>query len=331
MITHVDPALKAFATPRQIQFIDCIKQTGSLKAAGKLLGADPSGIGKSLKRLQRKAFDAGYVAVPYNESVKAPKILLFDIETSPLLAYCWSIWHHNIPIDHVFRDWHILTWAARWLGEEETMFDSMFLDPKYEPWSEDDSRPVKSLWKLLDEADWVVGQNSDKFDIKKMNTRFLLHDLGIPSPYRSIDTLKIAKNNFAFTSNKLDYMAQKLLGFGKVTHEGHKLWRDCLAGVPEAWETMKRYNIGDIDALEGVYLALRPWHKQHPSFIAQSDVGTVCTVCGSPAVTETGKTVKTMVSEFKSYQCEDCGHHMRSRKSLRTKKTGGSVKLINAS
>ena len=255
-----------------------------------------------------------------------PRVLLLDIETAPMLGYLWSLWQDGIQHDQIYRDWHILTWSARWLGDKETMSDSMWYDENYRPWSEDDSRPVRSLWKLMDEADWIIWQNGDKFDRKKMNTRFILLGLHPPSPYKSIDTLKIATREFNFTSNKLDYLATKLCGFGKVKHEGHVLWRECLVGKKEAWEKMMEYNIGDIDTLEAVYFAMRAWDRQHPSFIIQTDSNDhICTVCGSPAK-PTGKTVKTNVSEFQAFQCTSCGHHMRGRRNVRP----GVIPLVNA-
>jgi hypothetical protein len=252
-----------------------------------------------------------------------------DIETSPMLMYRWGIFDDgNGAIDQIYRDWHILTWAARWLGKAETMSDSMRHDPAYVPWSDDDSRPVKSLWKLFDEADWVIGHNLDRFDIKKMNARFMLHDLPQPSPYKTIDTLKIARSRFAFTSNKLDYLGQKLCGRRKVQHQGHALWRGCLAGDADCWTTMLKYNVGDIDLQEQVYFKLRGWDKRHPNFGIYSNAQeTVCTVCGSTNLTRLEKTIKTNVSEFPGYQCGKCGHAMRTRKNIRSPDT---APLVNA-
>jgi hypothetical protein len=53
----------------------------------------------------------------------------------------------------------------------------------------------------------------------KIQTRMLLNDLDPPSPYRSIDTLAIAKKEFGFTSNKLAFIAQSL-GLGDKLDTG---------------------------------------------------------------------------------------------------------------
>jgi len=269
----------------------------------------------------------------YSESpaVRKPKILLTDIETAPMLVYSWSLYPNFIAHDQVFRDWHILTWAGRWLGESETLSDSMFLHDEYEPWSDNDKSTVESLYKLFDEADWIIGQNLDRFDIKKMNTRFLMHGLPPCSPYKTIDTLKIAKSQFSFTSNKLDFLGEKLCGMPKIKTD-HQLWRDCLAGKEKAWREMLTYNIRDIDVLEAVYFKLRAWDKRHPNFMMFTDSElTLCPVCGSHNIKETGKTVKTMVSEFVGMVCEECGHHSRQRNNVRqTEAKGGVPALMTA-
>lgn len=33
-----------------------------------------------------------------------PKILLLDIETSPLLSYTWGIWQQDVPLNMIEKD-----------------------------------------------------------------------------------------------------------------------------------------------------------------------------------------------------------------------------------
>jgi len=42
---------------------------------------------------------------------KKPKILLFDIETAPILAYTWDIWDQNIALNQIKQDWFVLSWS----------------------------------------------------------------------------------------------------------------------------------------------------------------------------------------------------------------------------
>jgi DNA polymerase III epsilon subunit-like protein len=73
---------------------------------------------------------------------------------------------------------------------------------------------IKAFLKVMAQADEIVAHNGDRFDLKWLRTRALLHGLDVmPSP-KTIDTLKWAKRYFNFNSNKLDYIA-KYLGVGQ--------------------------------------------------------------------------------------------------------------------
>lgn len=245
------------------------------------------------------------------------KILIFDLETSPLESYIWSLWNQNIGhnLDMLKSDWFILTWSAKWLFEDDVMSDKL---TKKEALDQNDSRIVKNLWKLMDEADIIIAHNALKFDVKKMNSRFILNGLNPPSNYEVIDTLVHARKKFAMSSNKLDYLAD-ILGVGrKVQHEGFNLWKKCKQGDEEALLEMSRYNDGDVTLLEEVYLKLRPWIKPHPNIglYAENDIQ-VCPSCGSDNL-KWGGIYRTYVNEYTTCRCGNCGAESRSRKAIMT-------------
>ena len=246
-----------------------------------------------------------------------PKILIFDIETTPLEAYVYqkSVWKANIGHDKVISEWFCLTWAAKWLFSDETMSDRL---TSSEVKAEDDGRIVRSLWKLLDEADMIVAHNGDGFDVPNMNTRFLVNGIKPASPYQKIDTLKVAKREFGFTHNGLDALAKTFGMEGKIS-TGFELWRRCKKGETAALKEMEVYNRQDVDLLEDVYLKLRPWIKLHPSaalFIESEEK--ICPSCGHDHLVQKGNYM-TQVSKFETYQCQKCGAFSRSRKSVVTK------------
>jgi len=191
-----------------------------------------------------------------------PKVLVFDIETAPGTCYYWRRKTTYINKEMVIeKPGRVLTWAAKWLGEEDVMSDSILAYGDIE----DDFKVCESLWHLLDEAGIVIAHNGDRFDIKMINARFLVHGLPPTSPYSSIDTLKIARKYFGFDSNRLDELGQDL-GIGrKMQHEGMSLWIRCLNGDREAFDTMLRYNEQDVLLLEELYLKVRSYHKTHPN------------------------------------------------------------------
>jgi len=243
---------------------------------------------------------------------EAPKILLFDIETSPLRSYTWGMWNQNIGLNMIKGDWHLLSWSAKWYGKDEVMYE----DQRNEKDIENDKTLCKSLWKLLDEADIVIGHNSKKFDVKKMNARFLIHGMQPPSSFRQIDTLLIAKRHFNFTSNKLEYLTGKLCTkykkSGHAKFSGFNLWSECLNGNLEAWNEMKDYNKLDVLSLEELYEILLPWDDSiNFSIYFEEDV---CS-CGSTDLRESGF-YYTNASKFQKYKCKNCGAEYRSKENL---------------
>lgn len=207
-------------------------------------------------------------AVPYDSAprVEGPKILFIDIETKPILAQVWRLWDQNVGLNQIEQDWSILSFCAKWKGSEEVIYMDLAGQDDFE----DDSILLDSLWRLLNEADFVVGQNSKRFDVKKIFARFVLNGLPKPSHFRQIDTMEIAKRQFGFTSNKLEYMTDKLCTVYKkkkhMAFAGHTLWAECLKGNPLAWAEMKDYNIYDVLSLEELYDILSSWDDKLPNF-----------------------------------------------------------------
>jgi hypothetical protein len=188
---------------------------------------------------------------------------VLDIETAPLLSYHWGLFDQNIPLNMVQRDWFVLSWTAKWLHDDKVMYKDQ--RTKKGKALTNDKQLLKPLWKLMDEADIVLGQNSTAFDLKKLNAKFLENDLGVPSEFKKIDTFRLAKKHFSFTSNKLEYMSKKFNKvYKKQDHEefsGFRLWDECLKGNLKAWKSMERYNNFDVLATEELFLTLAKFDK----------------------------------------------------------------------
>ena len=243
-----------------------------------------------------------------------PKVLSWDIETAPNAAQVWGIWKQNIGVKQIISDWWVLCWAAKWLGSDEIMSDAgINYKTAFKRDMEDDSRTCASIWNLLDEADWVVTHHGNRFDIPKMNSRFLFHGMDPPSPFRSIDTCQIAKQIFGFTSNKLEYIADHLGVGKKIDTGGFGLWARCLQRDPQAWDDMVTYCRRDVELLERVYLKMRPWSKSHPNwglYVENAD-DPMCPKCGG-AVNRKGFEYTT-VGRYQRYKCKACGAPSRGR------------------
>lgn len=246
-----------------------------------------------------------------------PKTLILDIETAPIEANVWKMFKEFITDEQLRKDWYMITWAAKWLDDNK-VFSSKLPDFKlYSKNKESDNELLVGLWNLLDEADIVVAHNGKKFDIPKINTRFLLNGYNPPSHYRLVDTYRVVKNVFGFSKNSLNFISLAMGTGQKKETGGFELWRDCLQGKPEAWKLMEEYNIQDVEILEKDYKIIRPWMKDHPNYCVYTNgLDPRCT-CGSDKVFPIdNKFYYTNLSKFQLYRCNDCGHIMRGKTNL---------------
>lgn len=231
-----------------------------------------------------------------------PKILFFDIETSPNLAYVWGKYEQDVIAYK--NESQILCYAAKWFGNKSTFAQALPDFKGYQYDDPDDKQLVKAIWDLFDEADIIVAHNGDRFDIRKMNARFIYHKLPPPSPYKTVDTKKIAKHVAMFNSNKLDDLG-KYLNEGKKITTSFGLWLGCMAGDKDSWKQMVKYNRQDVELLERIYLRLRPWTKYHPNIGIYTD-SAVCPRCGSDKIEFRGYGVNS-VTKYRRFKCRQCG------------------------
>jgi DNA polymerase elongation subunit (family B)/predicted RNA-binding Zn-ribbon protein involved in translation (DUF1610 family) len=229
------------------------------------------------------------------------KILALDIETRPALVYTWGIWNVNVGVDQIVDPGGMISYAAKWIGEDEVEFRSDFHDGH--------KRMVKRVWKLLNEADVVLHFNGRRFDVPHIQREFIELGLLPPAPFKQIDLLETVKRQFRFLSNKLAFVSPQLGLEGKVEHEGFMLWLKCMENDEDAWERMKQYNIRDAALLEDAYNLLRPWIKSHPSIAIEEGL-TACPKCGGERLQARGWAY-TRQSKFRRYQCQDCGGWVR--------------------
>lgn len=241
-----------------------------------------------------------------------PNILVLDVEISPLKTYVFGLWNQNISLDAIESDFFMISWAAKWLHRDNVFGDYLTSEEALE---ENDIRIIKTLRKVLEIADIVIMHNGDRYDQKKINGRFVEHNLLPVSPYRTIDTLKVVKKQFGFSSNKLEALARKF-GFEGKHRTGFKLWVQCIKGDSNALLKMFEYNIQDVIILEEIYYRLLPWITNHPNLnLYNVTLDLNCPNCNSDDLVEAGFST-TSVSKFKSYKCNSCGTISRERKSI---------------
>lgn len=243
--------------------------------------------------------------------MKKPRILLADIETLPLEVYAWGLFDQNIGLNQIKTDWTVLSWSAKWFGEPTVFYE----DVRDQKNVRNDKRILRGIWKLLDEADIVIWHYGTAFDHKKLNARFILNGLKPPSPYKQIDTKKLASKHFGFTSNKLEYLSDKInKKFKKSKHkkfDGFSMWTECMKGNIAAFKEMEAYNRLDVLSLEELYVNLQAWGTGVDFNVYRGETQTACN-CGNEKMSKKGF-VYSKAGKFQQYQCRDCGSWSSAR------------------
>lgn len=236
------------------------------------------------------------------------KVLYLDIETTPIEAYTWGLWNQNIGINQIAKPTQMLSFAAKWRGEKRKIFHSLFTDGKEDM--------VAAAHELLDECDVLGTWNGKRFDEPHLKREFIEAGLTPPSPFKSLDLLVTAKQQFYFPSNKLQYVSTALGLKGKVSTGGFDLWLKCMSGDEKAQNLMRRYNIQDVVLLEELHDKLLPWIKGAPNQGLYVDADApICPRCASEHLQRRGYET-TGLGKYRRYHCQDCGGWSRGKKAV---------------
>jgi len=222
-----------------------------------------------------------------------PKILIWDIETTDMELSVrtyglksYTNYHHYKTIK---RDWSIL--GAAWKFLDDPVIRCISVNPND---VFNDTHVVDILRTVLEQADILIGHNSDKFDLKKFNARALYHSMPPIPKKQSIDTLKQARKIAAFSANNLGYL-NKYLGITQKEHAPD--WQAVMDGDADELRKMREYNKNDVIATEALYKRLRPYMGNHPNLNVYMDVKDtandaviLCPKCGHNHVVRNGYT-----------------------------------------
>lgn len=232
------------------------------------------------------------------------KILTLDIEMAPNIVHRWQLYGNDTTaLTQLVQPQEMMCAAAKWYDIEKPMF---YMAPAYAHHMPDEWI-LEDLYDAVNLADVLVTYNGKKFDIPRLNTAFLEAGFTPPKPYQHIDLYQVVRKEFGNPSNKLDYLTNRLLGHGKVTHEGHDLWVKAMMGDPDAWRRMKEYNIGDVVITEELYDYIKGWIPNHPNVLLYDENPGLkaCPKCGSSHYQSRG-TRQLATGIYDQYQCQRC-------------------------
>lgn len=234
-----------------------------------------------------------------------PVIFYFDIENEPPLVRTWRKYQQDV----IWKERDGYVWSFSGCFNDGKIFHYNLTDfPKeYKRDKYSDKELAKKLWECFDTADVVIAHNGNAFDIKHVNALFAKYKLGVPSPYKKIDTLLVARGNFYFWSNSLNDLAD-YLGIGvKEETGGYHLWRKVEQGQKTAIRTMKKYNNHDVWLLREVYKRLRPFMPRHPNLALMLEERESCPKCLSKKMQKRGTIPRVGGNRWQRWQCQNCG------------------------
>ena len=230
------------------------------------------------------------------------KNLFIDIETAPYNAYIWRCFTRFVSHDMLRflpRDGNIICVCYKWAHEKKVHSIE---------WNKNgDKELIKKLIPVLNEADHIIAQNGDRFDIPTINTRILAHGLGPVPTWKTIDTLVIARKRFNFPSNRLDALGKFLLSEGKIRTD-ITWWTDIIENNdPKALARMIKYCKKDVTLLESIYNLIAPFHqpKTHAGAAKGLEKWT-CQHCGSESIKKKQTRWTAMGTKQQHMQCKDC-------------------------
>ncbi len=242
------------------------------------------------------------------------KVLLYDLEvTRDRVEGYGNKWEFKVV--KVLKYQELMCYAYKWLGEKKVHYVSRHYFATYREF-------VQSLADVLSEADIAIAHNGLGFDNKMSNRFFIKDDILPPAPYKSIDTLRVARGTFKFMSNSLRDLGE-YLGLGtkaKITYA--EIETDFMENpTPKVERLMSKYNRQDVVLLERIYLKMRPFIKNHPNLGDIAMLDGVCPKCGSEHLQKRGHNTRR-AGKVQRYQCMNCGGWCNE---ANLKKTGRTV------
>ena len=255
------------------------------------------------------------------------KILTLDIENMANLLWSWQTRSFNGSWSSISveQPWYPIGVGVKWFGEEGkylALEDYRGYKPlirRYKDGSFKITPPnlkplLKDVWDYLNEADIVIGWNSDSFDIKKLNDYFVRYGFPPYAPIQSVDVMKKKRQVVSSDSNKLDDTGEQWGTGRKTQHDGWDLWVKCAEGDKKSLKHMAEYCIQDLQLTEDNYVYLRGWMKTHPAMNVFSGRPESCPRCGATGSMQKGMKYRaTSANLYQYYRCKECSGMAKSR------------------
>lgn len=250
-----------------------------------------------------------------------PKIVFFDLEIIPDLKQALKHW----PM--LSCRWDTNTLKAQvssiccfgYKIYNENMKAKCINAWDFDSWEKDvndDKQLCIKAREILEDADAVVFQNGDRFDMPYFNTRLIKHGLQPLPNIPTIDLKKVSKRHIFLLSNSLKNQALYLTNDRKMDHGlGWELWEHTHNKIKKYMSIMSKYCRQDVDVMEPIFKVYRPFIKNIPNHNLFQGPGTqnVCPNCGGTRLKSHGWRY-TKTNSYRRYMCLGCGSVSRTDK-----------------
>ena len=209
-----------------------------------------------------------------------PRVLFYDIETAPIKAYVWGLGkqvvrHAQLDKDHSRH--RIITIQYAWNDGKPAKALHWDLE------TQDQTKMLEEFEKLANQADILVGKNSDRFDIKHIFAQRMFHNMaGYPEWVSKSDDLeKQMRRYFKLPSQSLDYISSQL-GLGGKNEMGFQDWIDIVEKAPKWKEKLKKmikYGCKDVEDTRTIWNYASKHFKLKSIWRREEVVGLTCRHC----------------------------------------------------
>lgn len=238
--------------------------------------------------------------------IRKPKILFFDIETSPLKAYIWGTGKQYVGHKQLVEGenmWGIICVTYCWNDDKP----AKSIDWGYN--QQNTLRVVEKFDDIIRQADHVIGKNSDRFDVKMINACRMLSGLpGFPEWSKYTDDLeKQMRKYFRLPSQSLDYISHKLGLGGKIKMEFQD-WIDIVEknkNGKTSFNKMIKYGKKDVEDTRLLWNKLSEHFEPKFNMATFLDLKLACRHCGSKDLRANGSAVQGG-TKYAKYECNTC-------------------------
>lgn len=282
--------------------------------------------------------------------MKNPRVLIYDLESCLNQAYLFGcgkqvVRHHQLIPGR--STWGIICITYCWNDGSPV---------KILKWTPEGGtkKIIEDFDKIIRQADFTIGKNSDRFDTKMINAQRMLADLpGLPEWTRYTDDLeKQIRKYFRLPSYSLDYISDQLGLGGKISmdfsdwvkianymevcelrsanhniknqmdmcldilcqHRYKSSMKEVLKKGKEAFDKMCFYGKKDTEDTRTLWNKLVKHFEPKFNMATYKEINIACKVCGSTHMKKNGTRISGK-TKWQQYTCLDC-HYTGNRTTL---------------